>query len=337
MLLFLCIYVMEVIAQNYPTEWDKYTSDGYIFDIQSDYNVRNLSETQFKDYLLNIARTNLAKQIQLKITDAATLDKSSVNGNSSILYRSSTEFYTDVNLYLVKTLTTYDASLKYGSVIAYIDRIEAYYYHKHKIEAVLSKAESSYESAGEYIKTGFKSKAREELESLQKELAKNSGSYDWLAILGKNEEAKMLTDRQSRLESTIKQLLSDLQYGIKIHLKCSSVIFGDNYSELDQKLKGVLAADGCSFVQNREDADWEIILEATSREYNQTNYGNNKFYFAYVDATFSIYKVITSQQIYENNISVKGGHTLGYKNAAMAAYNDLSSKLGEIILNTINK
>lgn len=99
-------------AQQYPPEWTKYTLGGYMYDIQSDSNDKNLPETDFKDYLLNIARTNLAKQVQVRVQDAANLDKQSVNGRTTITYSASTNFSTNVNLKLVETKTAYDLGQK---------------------------------------------------------------------------------------------------------------------------------------------------------------------------------------------------------------------------------
>lgn len=62
-------------AQSYLPEWVKYTSGGYLTDIQSDRNTRNLSDTDFKNYLSNLARTNLAKQVRMHIEEVAEMKK----------------------------------------------------------------------------------------------------------------------------------------------------------------------------------------------------------------------------------------------------------------------
>ena len=60
-------------------------------------------------------------------------------------------------------------------------------------------------------------------------------------------------------------------------------------------------------------------------------------YFAYADARITIDKGATSQRIYENEISVKGGHTQNYTQAAKTAYKDLSRQLSEIIEGNIRE
>ncbi len=327
-LLILSFGIDNIKAQNCPLEWNKYKSDSYISDIQNDCNKNDMPETDFKNYLLNIARTNLAKQIQIKIQDIAKLEKDSNDGRTSINYSATTEFQTKVNLHLVKTITSYNSATKEGHAIAYIDKSEAYYYHRQQIETILMKAETVYDMARNYVESGFKSKAREELENILPSFKQTSESFEWLALLGQNEVSNQLLEKHNRLENTIKQFLAELQYGTKIYLVCTSEIFGQKNSDLQTKIKGVLADEGCSFVQSPEQADWTIEIISTSREYNKVNYGQVSTYFAYVDATISITKNITSQRIYEDQLSVKGGHTLNYKNAAQKAYNDLATRLG---------
>ncbi len=333
----LCFSIINIEAQTHPAEWSKYKSDEYISDIQSDYNSRGLSEPEFKNYLLNIAMTNLAKQIQVKIEDAASLDKTSVNGKTSINYSANTDFYTNVELHLVKTIALYNASSREGHVLAYIDKTEAFYYHKQQIESALMKAETVYDMAMNYIDSGFKNKAREELNKILPLFKTTSDSFNWLSILGRAETANDLYDKHGFWENKVKSLLADLRYGTKICLVCSSEIFGQKNSDLQNKIKGILANEGCSFVQTPENADWKIEIISTSREYNKVNYGQVSTYFAYVDATVSITKNITSQRIYEDILSIKGGHTIDYKNAAQKAYNDLAEQLGTKIKEVIRQ
>ena len=49
----LCSLALYSIAQQYPTEWEKYTDKKYMYDIQSDINTLDKSETDFKYYFWN--------------------------------------------------------------------------------------------------------------------------------------------------------------------------------------------------------------------------------------------------------------------------------------------
>lgn len=123
---FLLITSSSVLfGQDYPSEWRRFTKAGYISDIQHDINLSGRSETDFKNYLTDIARTNIGKQIQIRICDLASLNKVSINGRSYISYTSSTKFSTDLNIKLIETKVYYNSFTKEGYSIAYIDESKA--------------------------------------------------------------------------------------------------------------------------------------------------------------------------------------------------------------------
>lgn len=338
--LFLCLLWVSlgVKAQQYPPEWVKFTYGGYVYDIQSDSNDRNLPETDFKNYLLNIARTNLAKQIQVRVQDVAELNKLSVNGRTAITYSSNTGFSTDVNLKLVETKTIYNSISKMGHAIAYIDRDAARNYYKNELSLIYNKITNSIAVAENFIAVGFKPKAQTELKASQKQFALVDEPLFWMNIFGTSQSE--LTEWQGRFnvaEQTVKRMLADLKHGTLICLSCNADIFGKSYPTLQNELKGLMAADGCSFTDDPEDADWVITITCNAREHSNVKIGNSNSYFSYVDAQVIVDKVITSQRIYEDEISVKGGHTFGYIDAAKAGYKEIKQKIGEIIRNSIKE
>ncbi len=75
----------------------------------------------------------------------------------------------------------------------------------------------------------------------------------------------------------------------------------------------------------------------SAREQNIAVLDGMTSYFAYADAQITIDKGATSQRIYENEISVKGGYTQNYTQAAKTAYKDLSKQLSEIIKESIKE
>lgn len=323
-------------AQQYPPEWVKFTYSGYMYDIQSDSNDSNLSETDFKNYLLNIARANLAKQIQVRVQDVAKLNKQSVNGRTSIAYSSSTNFLTDVNLKLVETRTAYNSISRMGYVIAYIDKDVARSYYKNELSLGYNKINNSISLAENFVSAGFKSKAQLELEASRKHFTAADEPLFWMNIFGASQQE--LSEWQERFnvaEQNVKRMLADLKHGTVICLSCTADIFGKPYSALQNELKGILAADGCSFTDNPMDADWVITVTCNTREYSNVKVGKSNSYFSYVDARLVIDKVITSQRIYEDEISVKGGHTFGYSEAARAGYKEIKGEIGKIIKNSI--
>lgn len=352
-LIFLCLlcFGFGINAQQYPPEWVKYTSGGYMYDIQSDINSGNMSETKFKDNLLNIARTNLAKQIQVQVQDEAKLNKSSLNGKTSISYLSETRFSTDVNLKLVETKTSYNSTTKEGYAIAFIDRDAARNYYKNELMLVYNKIDNSVVLSENFIEVGFKAKAKSELESSLKHFASIDEPLLWMNIFGASQsELSEWTERFNAKEQSIKHTLANLKHSTTIYLSCSADIFGKPYSTLQNELKGVLADEGCSFTTNPTEADWVIKVNCTSRKHSSNKF-QGMMAFAYVNAHIIIEKVVTSQRIYENEISIKGGSANGmfgngenknnpdseYSIAAEDAYKKAKKEIGKIILKNIKQ
>lgn len=323
---------LGISAQQYPPEWVKFTYGEYLYDIQSDSNDRNQSETDFKNYLLNIARTNLAKQIQIRVKDIAELNKTSVNGKTNITYSAKTSFATDVNMKLVETKSVYYHINKMGYAIAYINREKACNYYKNELTLVYNKINNSITLTENYISAGFKDKAKKELEASLRHFSSVDEPLLMMSVFGASQQE--LTDWQERInmaEQKIKRMIADMKHGTVICLNCNADIFGKSYPKLQNELKGILASRGCSFTNNPDDADWVITVTCSAREYSNVNAGKASSYFSYVDAAIVIDKVVTSQRIFEDEISVKGGHTFGYEEAAKDAYKEIKQKLGNII------
>lgn len=332
----LICFSFGAFAQSYPPEWVKYTSGGYLADIQSDRNTRNLSDAEFRNYLLNLARTNLAKQVRMHIEEVADMKKIAVDGRTSIVYSSDTRFSTDLDLKLVETKTSYDSRSEEHYAIAYIDKDAARNYYKNALMIAANKIGNSIELARSYIAAGFKTKARQELENTSEFFVPVDESLFWMNIFGTpQDELNAWQGRFNAAEQNIKRMLADLKHGMVIYLSCTADIFGRAYPTLQNELKGILATDGCSFTDNPADADWAITVTCVAREYSNVKIGNSSSYFSYVDARIVIDKVVTSQRIYEDEISVKGGHTFGYDEAAKAGYKEIKQQLGKIIKENI--
>lgn len=328
--------LLNVNAQEYPPEWSRYTKGRYFYDIQSDNNNRNLSETDFKNYLLDIARTNIAKQIKISVQDVSELNKVSVNGHTAISYGSNTRFLTDVDIKIVETKAFYDSSSRKGCAIAYIDRDAACNYYRNDLTLAYNKINNAINLSENFVSVGFKNKAQTELTTSLKYFDSIDESLFWMNIFGVSQsELIEWQERFNTIEQNIKRMLADLKHGTVIYLSCTTELFGKSYPALQNELKGLLAADGCSFTDSLKNADWAITIICSAREYSNVKVGRFDSYFSYVDAKIVIDKVITSQRIYENEVSVKGGHTFGYSEAAMAGYKEIQQQIGKIIKENI--
>ena len=204
---------VECKAQGYPSEWVEYTYSGYLYAIESDNNYKNLSETDFKNYLLDIARTNLAKQIQIRVHDVADLNKQAINGRTSIEYSSQTNFSTDVNLKLLETKTIYDTVSKKGYAIAYINRNNACNYYQNELTLIYTQITNSISIAEDFISEGFKSKAQSELEASRELLEMKNEPLFWINIFGAPQSTLIQwQDTFNSAEQCIESILEDLEH-----------------------------------------------------------------------------------------------------------------------------
>lgn len=325
-------WIVTASAQSYPMEWTRYMSDSYLSVIECSHNDQNLSESEFKNQLLNTAYANLSKKVNLEVREVANLDKQSINGYTQIGYTSSTDFSTQADMKLVDSKSMYDARSQEGCVVVYIDKYAARTYYKNTVEQIINKVDNAVTTANNYVVSGFKDKARNELKSVEKFFSGLDEPFFWLNFLGMNQaEMEELLERCNVRQRTIKQMLADLTYGTRIFLSCAADLFGQSYENLGSELKAALASNKYSFTDDPMEADWIVEISVKAREYNTVVYEARTAYFAYVDAKISIDKTATMQRIYENEISVKGGHTRNYKEAGRSAYVSLSEELEKLL------
>ncbi len=329
-LLFCCLISLSlsVLSQECPPEWVKYTFGEYLYVIENDHNTKNLSETDYKNYLLDIARTNLAKQVEMQVQQTAVLKKEAINGRANITYGSSTTFQTDVNLKLVGTHTKYNPTTREGWAIAYIDKQAAISFYQSEVYSGLARIESALMIAQNYVANDFKTKAKETLQAALQELSTLDTNLFWLRLFGQQQSlSSTQEEKRNTLEQQLRTEMAALEHSNRICLVCTADLFGAGYPSLQNKVKGMLATQGCTFVDNPAEADWSISISASAREYNAATHGNYTAYTTYIDAFVTITKMATGQRICEDELTRKGSHTMNYKEAARTAYKDMTEDI----------
>ena len=331
--LFFVTLVFVATAQDYPAEWKKYVGGRYLSDIQQGYNDRGMTEEAYKNYLADIARGNLARQLEIKVNDFATTSRHSVNGDVSINYESQLEISTQIKLKHVKTQMTYNTYTREGFAIAYIDKSAAARAYKNDIELIIADVEKSLANARNYKNNGLKTQTKGELNEALPTLQQANDLFFALTFFDESTNYCYLLNKCSNLEQSIKKLLIELDHAIVICVQCKADKYGVAYKNLGNEVKGVLSARGCSFTIDPTKADYVIKINATARKHAHSTVGNTTTYFAYVDASISITNK-KSQRIYEDVISVKGG-SINYELAANDAYKKVSKQIGGAVSENI--
>ena len=310
-------------AQGYPSEWKRYTSDAYYHDIESAVT---------KQAALDRANANLARQVQIRVSEVNQMDKHVVNGRSSIYYNSTQSLATDVDMDLAESRSHYnDAEGKYY-VLVFIDKAATCTYYENVLRMLVSNADNALTVADNYIASGFKQKARTEMQSALALFDGAAKPFFWLNVFGLDESRihGYLAQVHHR-EQAVKQRLADLEYGTTYCVVCEADLFGTRYSKLASELKGELAKEGCNFVDDPQSADIVIRVRAAARQYN-TYEGA---YFTYVDATVSVDKTATGQRVFEDEATVKGSHTISYNEAARDGYKKISKAIAKLLKENI--
>ena len=190
--------------------------------------------------------------------------------------------------------------------------------------------------ADNYIDKGFKSKAKDELTGFLPSFEEVGKNFFWLNVFGMDDtNIQKYLEQVNQLEQTVKLMVSDLEHSITYCVVCKADNFGKNYPKLANEIKGELSTSGCSFVDDPNSADYVININAKAREHNTIKNAGGAAYFAFVDATIAIDKVATKQRIFEDEISEKGGHTLGYSEAGRDGYKTISKRISKLLKENI--
>lgn len=323
-------------AQSYPSEWSKYSNGVYFFDIESNRNSQQIDEVKFRNDLLNLARTNLSKQIQVKVEEVSQIDKTSIDGHSNIQYSSSCRFTTDLDLKLTRTESYTDFATGTVFAIAYINKQEVCQYYENELHILLSKVDNAFHVAENHVQRGFKSKAKKELERVLTELDSAEETFFWLNIFGLPEsQLQQHINEVYQIEQNLKNKVAELEHSTTYCIICRADNYGKPYPKLENEVKGGLSASGCTFVGNPEDADFVIQIEASVRESSKAIIANSEAFFSYIDASIAIDNNTTGQRIYEDEVSAKGVHTMNYTEAAREAYRSISDDIAKVLKDSL--
>lgn len=327
-------------GQNYPLRWKEFTSVGYIYSIEEDHKDSKTSQSVFIEQLLNQARLNVAKQVNVSIADKSDLVKTSLNGVTDIKYLSHTTFTTDVSMRLLKTDSEYSSVSCIGYAIAYLDKLELRDYWSKEANRILSDHETDFANVEKMIALGYKERAKEALEKLKLVISQNKLEEPlvWLELSSyPSLQYKALLDRYASIIKKVEDTLLSLGHDIKIFLDYKSDLWGEEYPTTLNQLSAKLSSEDRSFVDDPLEADWIVKIDAKAREGQQSVMGNNTIYFTYVDVSLTIIKGSTAQTVYKDSFSVKDGDTRGFKQAATLSFQSLASKLFEVIDNNLKE
>lgn len=321
-----------------PAEWVKYTvGNDYMYEFIEGRNDKGISEDNYRQQLRSDALVGLSRQIEASVQSISVMEKRATDGHSHIDYGSSSTISTNIEISLTATEIIYNHSSREGSAIAYINKVEAQRHYQNEVEMALDRAERQIKIAEDYSADGYDRRAVEEYQIAEEILSKNSSALEYLSIFGTPKQTiTALSDRANSLLLTIEKGIKESKHGLIIYLSCKAELFDKPFNSLAGKVKGGIAADGCSFVSESDGADWAIEITASAREYDSRIMGNTTIFTTYVDAYIIITNNVTGKVVCNDEITTKGTHTLSYTEAARTAYTEAQNSLLETINQYIN-
>ena len=333
-----------VFSKDFRPDWDAYTTSEYVYSIQHGFNRDKRDESSFLNSLAGDARSDLARQFETRIKDTATIDRKSVDGRTSLVFNSVTEFLTDDTLRLCEVRTCYSKRKKEGYAIAYINKARAGAYYRNEFEMALENVRGALSEAGILIEEGRKFKARDAVLTpalAMFDLADRAVARLIFFDVSKQELAS-LVGRRNECEREVRRLIHDLENSVAVYLHLTADMFGKDYP-LDRDICAALSDLGCRFVGEEPQADW--IVEGSGRavkfaEMPFTSYSGEprRMYAvgAYMDLTVRKFK--TGDVIYEGRVnSPEKGRNSDMLKAAEQAYSLLVPGIMTILEEELSK
>ncbi len=330
------------LAQEVYTGWEKYTTYEYLYSCQHDFNHKKVSETEFLSALVRDARSELARQFEVGVKNSAMLEKEAINGRTTTIFSSRTEFSTDVTLKLCEVKTHYDNGEGYA--IAYINRIDVCNYYLREFEQALGKIDNALANAETLIASGSKIKARdEELRSVITQFDRAGDALAWLGFfdISESQMSSLMEQCYSR-EQSVKELLLRLEHDTAIYLQCDADMFGSQYP-LATEIRGKLNGLGCRYVTDMCQADWIIIASGAAEKFSETSFTSyngdlKKIYVVNTFVNIVIKNALTGQIIFNEKVEAADkGKDSDIKRAAGQAYASTVANIVAILKQELSK
>ena len=326
-------YTLSGRNSNFP-------ANSYVTGFSIDKPQNGESYEKAAERLVRSARVKAVSIIQVKVENEtedklASFQQKGGNGAGMAQTRSTTSVSkSSVNMEIsnLKVESYIDRTEGKVAAFAYIKINDLIRQTDRKLTSLLSKVESGLDEIDELIANGEKIEAKKRLEKIIPLFDEiDSQQRILIAVDPYADEESLQMSLCKTLQQRASKLQIDLKNGINIYLNCKADMLGTNYPTLGNTIKGDLSKLGATFVTSPDQADWAIVVNANSRQYNAHTIGGYTTYFVYVDASITIDKMATGQRIYEDALSEKGGHTKNYTEAARDGYKQITPKLTAVI------
>ena len=258
------------------------------------------------------------------------------------IYHQQTSTSSSIDIPNLQVMTWNDTATHEVAVLVYTKRRDFVRYYDRQIESLLGKMESAIADIAIQEKQGQKSKAVKTAETALESCPSVEYSQRMVALADpevSNEDLQM--SRYMTAMHDLAETITRLKYATTYYINCRASIGETDYPMLDKEVRGLLANNGCNFIDTRNDADW--IIEINASVVN-TMHRDGMPYYIYVDGTISIENSV-GKRIMEDRISaLEAGHPDGIKGgefnadkAVRIAYRETARIISETILKFVQE
>jgi hypothetical protein len=309
-----------------------YPSNTFITGFASERLAANADVNEVKKRLETEAKKNLSESIRMKIeSEIRTSDHSlQTDGkeNTVSAYDAAVHSSSDAEIVGVKTDAHFDSRTNTVYAFAYANKYELAGYYKANINMLLTQAESALRTAEQLEQSGDKGKARKQCEASLPVLEQVRYAQGLLAAIDAADRASLQQAKTEALHNAATQMFARLAQAVYVYVESKETNFGETVHLLEPKLKAALSEHGCSFTADRDEADWILSIEASTRRGSEIS----GIYMVFLDVIVSLVERKSGKEIYKNNFTdLKGGST-DYDRAGRKAYDGGVGKIaGEVV------
>ncbi|GHS85996.1 hypothetical protein FACS1894201_06380 [Bacteroidia bacterium] len=304
---------LALFGQSTPPAWLnedarelRYPSETFYTGLAYTIVDKGQSSQDFVERTKNDAQSELVKKIRVKIEakTQSTIATQNTNGKytESEGFSSEAKMSSDAEIVGIKIESYYDKTANTIYAFAYVNKYELAGYYKANIGMLLQQVEGGLSTAEQLEQSGEKSKARKQCEEAIPLFAKVRYAQDLLTAIDAADSESLQQAKSENLRSKATQILARLAQGVYVYVESKEAIFDDTSNLITNKIKGELTRNGCSFVNDVEQADFKLILSASIRELKPQQ-GN--LMFAYVDVVVDLFDNHKQKSVYHDEIAQK--------------------------------
>lgn len=283
------------------------------------------------------AQTDLSQKIYVRISSVL---QNEIMATSSDGQYSEKEYFfnqsvleSNAEVVGMKTELYYDSQTKLVYALAYANKHELIGYHKNSLVMTILQIEEFLKTARILESSGEKAKSRQQCNATNNLFDKARYVQNLLVALNADITKEELHQQKTeQLYHELVQMAARLSQGVFVYIKNDENLLGISVDIVANKLKGVLAKEGCSFVDDEQQADFIIKLNVSTRTIGNENAVP---VFCYGDVVVELYCNHKQKVIYHDELSQKGGSN-SYERAGRKAFENVAAVIAERIKPWIN-